>query len=94
MGVINATQNKPGTIVTSGPIGRFVGWIESLFGHTPTVAGEPSRGNDGELEMTHDFGHDGQTGESNLMEFGWDKTGGWDKRKKSGWSPHGDGGMK
>jgi hypothetical protein len=94
MSVINATQAKSGTIVTSGPIGRLVGWIEHLFGHVEeriartaisaasTVAahGEPSRGNDGELEMTADFG--------------WDKTAGWDRRKKAGWSPHGDGGMR
>ena len=85
MGVINATQSKSGTVVASGPIGRLIGWIEGLFGHAPpapTVAahGEPSRGNGGELEMTHDFGYD--------------KTGGWDKHKKSGWSPHGDEGMK
>jgi hypothetical protein len=63
---------------------RLIGWVESLFGKTPVPSvpahGEPSRGNDGELEMTADFG--------------WDKSGGWDKKKRGGWSPHGDEGMR
>lgn len=85
MGVINATQAKGGTVVATGLVGRFVGWVEGLFGHAPTPTAPAAHGEG-----------DAQTGESNLMEFGreWDKTGGWDRRKKSGWSPHGDEGMR
>lgn len=82
MGVINATQYKT---TSSGPglISRFMGWVEGLFGAPAATA--PAAHGEGD-SPSPDF--------PNEMEFGCDKTGGWDKAKTAGWSPHGDEGIE
>jgi hypothetical protein len=60
---------------------KFFGWIESIFGK-PTVQAPVAPPPPKAPVVSGD------------TDIGYDKTGGWNRAKKGGWAPHGDGGME